>query len=90
MQFIGNHLLKTLLDICQIVEKLFLSYGAIMLKKKKKIIDLEKQNYILEATHPSPLSCNRGGFFGCQNFIDCNKILEQLGHELINWDSLNH
>lgn len=58
-------------------------------KEKKKLIDLEKRNYILEATHPSPLSCNRGGFFGCQNFLKCNQILKQLDQEPINWNSVN-
>lgn len=53
-------------------------------KKKKKLINLQK-NHILEAVHPSPLSCNRGGFFGCQHFSKCNQLLEKMGAETIDW-----
>ena len=53
-------------------------------QSKKKYIDLEK-HYILEANHPSPLSANRGGFFGCKHFSKSNEILEKLGKEPIMW-----
>lgn len=58
-------------------------------KEKKKFINLQNNNHILTATHPSPLSCNRGGFFGCNNFIDCNQILKKIGKTEINWNSVN-
>lgn len=59
-------------------------------KEKRKFIDTkEKNNYILTASHPSPLSCNKGGFFGCNNFNYCNEILKQLGKKEINWNSIN-
>jgi len=53
-------------------------------KKKKSLINIEN-NYILEATHPSPLSCNRGGFFGCRHFSQCNQLLEKMSTEIIDW-----
>lgn len=53
-------------------------------KKKKNLINT-KNNHILEATHPSPLSCNRGGFFGCQHFSKCNLLLKEIGKEGIDW-----
>ena len=43
-------------------------------KSKKKFID-DNKHYILESNHPSPLSANRGGFFGCKHFSKCNEIL---------------
>ena len=54
-------------------------------KKKKNLINIEN-NYILEATHPSPLSCNRGGFFGCQHFSQCNQLLEKMNKQTIQWE----
>ena len=32
---------------------------------------------ILEAKHPSPLSANKGGFFGCKHFSKVNEILKK-------------
>ena len=42
-------------------------------QKKYKLIN-QKQNHILIAPHPSPLSAYRG-FFGCKHFSRINKIL---------------
>ncbi len=42
---------------------------------------------VLYAVHPSPLSANRGGWFGCNNFIDCNKFLESNGLKPVNWNN---
>ncbi len=60
----------------------FLLWGA-NAKNKAKIITnpIHKK---LETVHPSPLSAY-GGFFGCQHFSACNKILENSGQEPINW-----
>jgi uracil-DNA glycosylase len=43
---------------------------------------------ILEAKHPSPLSANKGGFFGCKHFSKVNEILKKKGYNEIDW-SLN-
>ena len=51
--------------------------------KKKKLIN-EDKHFILEASHPSPLSCHKG-FFGCNHFSKCNNFLKTSGKEEINW-----
>ena len=43
------------------------------------------KHYFLEATHPSPLGANKGGWFNCKHFSKCNEILEKLGKDKINW-----
>ena len=45
-----------------------------------------ENNFILEASHPSPLSANRGGFFGCKIFSKTNKILESINNKKIDWE----
>ena len=49
---------------------------------KKDLID-KKKHYILQATHPSPLSAHRG-FFGCKHFSKTNKILSKNNKKIIN------
>lgn len=44
-----------------------------------------KNHYILEANHPSPLSANKGGWFGNKNFIKTNEILSKNNKKEINW-----
>ncbi|MGO4918842.1 uracil-DNA glycosylase [Maribacter spongiicola] len=53
-------------------------------KKKAKLIDANK-HYLLTSGHPSPLSANRGYWFGNKHFSSCNKILEDLGNKIIVW-----
>ena len=48
------------------------------------MIDKQK-NLVLESVHPSPLSANRGGWFGQHQFSRCNHYLEQNGIEPIKW-----
>lgn len=40
---------------------------------------------ILESVHPSPLSANRGGWFGNNRFIKCNEFLVSKGLVPIDW-----
>ena len=42
-------------------------------------------NLVLESVHPSPLSANRGGWFGQHQFSRCNDYLKQNGIEPIQW-----
>ncbi len=42
-------------------------------------------NLVLESVHPSPLSANRGGWFGQHQFSRCNQYLIQHGIEPIEW-----
>lgn len=45
------------------------------------------RHLILEANHPSPLSANRGGFFGCKHFSKTNEYLVKNGQKPIEWTS---
>lgn len=54
-------------------------------KSKAKLIDSTKNHYILEASHPSPLSANRGGWFGCKHFSKTNEFLAKNGYQEIDW-----
>ena len=53
-------------------------------RTKKKFIDTTK-HLVLESVHPSPLSANRGGWFGNHHFSQCNTYLKANGKEPINW-----
>ena len=53
-------------------------------KKKSKLIDSSK-HLILTSGHPSPLSANRGYWFGNRHFSRANQYLEQKGLNPINW-----
>lgn len=49
-----------------------------------KNVDRTK-HHIIESTHPSPLSANRGGFFGSKPFSRCNEYLERNNKGNITW-----
>ena len=51
---------------------------------KAYMID-RQQNLVLESVHPSPLSANRGGWFGQHQFSRCNQYLQQNGFAPIEW-----
>ena len=51
---------------------------------KAYMIDRQK-NLVLESVHPSPLSANRGGWFGQHQFSRCNQYLEANGITPIAW-----
>lgn len=53
-------------------------------RSKKKIIDTSK-HLVLESVHPSPLSANRGGWFGNHHFSRCNAWLQERGLTPIVW-----
>ena len=53
-------------------------------RSKKKIIDTSK-HLVLESVHPSPLSANRGGWFGNHHFSRCNAWLQEQGLTPIVW-----
>jgi uracil-DNA glycosylase len=61
----------------------FLLWGGYA-KKKQKFID-EYNNLILRSVHPSPLSANRGHWFGNKHFSQCNEYLETRGQKPIAW-----
>ena len=51
---------------------------------KAYMIDKTK-NLVLESVHPSPLSANRGGWFGQHQFSRCNAYLQENGISPIQW-----
>ena len=53
-------------------------------RSKRGFIDASK-NLVLESVHPSPLSANRGGWFGQHQFSRCNEYLKANGEEEIDW-----
>ena len=53
-------------------------------RSKAYMIDKTK-NLVLESVHPSPLSANRGGWFGQHQFSRCNEYLKQNGIAPIQW-----
>lgn len=61
---------------------IFLLWGSFARSKKSLITN--KQHYIIESVHPSPLSAHRG-FFGSKPFSKINNILESNGKDKINW-----
>lgn len=61
----------------------FLLWGGFA-KKKVKLIDTQK-HHVLTSGHPSPLSANRGYWFGNQHFSQCNTFLKSKDLETIDW-----
>ncbi|NND52393.1 MAG: uracil-DNA glycosylase [Flavobacteriaceae bacterium] len=61
----------------------FLLWGGFA-KQKAKLIDASK-HHILTSGHPSPLSANRGYWFGNKHFSKTNFLLQQAGLEPVEW-----
>jgi len=61
----------------------FLLWGGFA-KKKSSLID-KTRHHILTSGHPSPLSANRGLWFGNQHFSKTNDLLNRMGKESIDW-----
>lgn len=76
----------------EVIEKLskeregivFLLWGGFAKKKGKKI-DRTK-HHVLETGHPSPLSANRGYWFGNKHFSTANELLKDKRLAPINWE----
>ena len=66
---------------------IFLLWGANAKAIGKKITN--PQHFVLTASHPSPMSANQGGWFGCKHFSKVNKILSDLGEDTIDWQIEN-
>ncbi|MQP24172.1 uracil-DNA glycosylase [Flavobacterium sp. LMO8] len=61
----------------------FLLWGSFA-QKKGKLID-RKKHLVLESGHPSPLSANRGMWFGNNHFKFTNAYLREKGKSEIEW-----
>jgi len=62
---------------------IFLLWGGFA-KKKIKLIDTKK-HHVLTSGHPSPLSANRGYWFGNKHFSKTNELLIKSGKSIIEW-----
>ena len=76
-----DQVIKLLSDRYQNI--VFLLWGGYA-KQKLKLID-ETKHYILTSGHPSPLSANRGYWFGNKHFSKTNAYLIKIGKEPIDW-----
>ena len=61
----------------------FLLWGGYA-RSKVQLID-RSRHLVLESVHPSPLSANRGGWFGNHHFSQTNSYLMQNGLAPIQW-----
>lgn len=61
----------------------FILWGSFA-RSKRKFID-DSKHLILETGHPSPLSANRGLWFGNKHFSKTNHYLESKGIKKIDW-----
>jgi uracil-DNA glycosylase len=61
----------------------FLLWGGFAKKKGAKIN--RDKHFVLETGHPSPLSANRGLWFGNQHFSKTNAYLKTIGSNEIQW-----
>ena len=61
----------------------FLLWGGFA-RKKAPLID-QRKHHILTSGHPSPLSANRGYWFGNKHFSKTNSLLKQMGKEPVEW-----
>lgn len=62
---------------------IFLLWGGFA-KKKEKLIDTSK-HIILTSGHPSPLSANRGYWFGNKHFSKTNQLLKSKNKIEVDW-----
>lgn len=62
---------------------IFMLWGGFA-KKKQKLIDKER-HFVLASGHPSPLSANRGYWFGNKHFSQANEILSKASIKGIDW-----
>ena len=53
--------------------------------RSKSYMINKQRNLVLESVHPSPLSANRGGWFGQHQFSRANEYLQQNGLTPIQW-----
>ncbi len=76
-----DDVINTLSEKCE--NLVFILWGNYAQKKGARI-DSSK-HLILKGAHPSPLSANRGGFFGNHYFSSCNNYLISKGVTPIDW-----
>ena len=65
-------------------ENLVFMLWGVFARSKKALID-QQRHCVIESVHPSPLSANRGGWFGQHQFSRCNAYLTSCGAQPIEW-----
>jgi uracil-DNA glycosylase len=81
-QFLIHDLIEELNKITRPI--IFLLWGDY---SKKFSTQISTHHSILFAHHPSPLSANRGGWFGCKHFSKTNQLLINQQQEPIHWSN---
>jgi uracil-DNA glycosylase len=76
-----NAAIRNISDFCDHI--VFLLWGRYA-QQKESMIDSSK-HVILQSGHPSPMSANKGLWFGNRHFSKTNEILRNWGKEEINW-----
>jgi uracil-DNA glycosylase len=76
-----DNVIQYISDNCENI--VFLLWGSFAQKKGLKID--RKKHLVLEAGHPSPLSANRGFWFGNKHFSQTNIYLNTIGKTQIDW-----
>jgi uracil-DNA glycosylase len=76
-----QHLLTFISSLSQPIVFLLWGHHA----KQYQYLINHPQHYLLFAHHPSPLSANRGGWFGCKHFSLTNRWLSIQGLTPIQW-----
>ena len=77
--------------VIQIISKkkediVFMLWGGYA-RQKERYINKSK-HLILRSGHPSPLSANRGYWFGNKHFSKCNEYLKKKGKQEIDWTTI--
>lgn len=80
-EWFTDHVIKIISDKKQHI--VFLLWGAFA-KAKHSLID-ESKHFILRSGHPSPLSANKGYWFGNKHFSQTNAYLQSKGLMPIEW-----
>ncbi len=75
-------------NVIKIVSKeksnlVFMLWGNYAKNKEKFIYD--NNHLILKSGHPSPLSANKGFWFGNKHFLKCNEFLNEKNIEEVKW-----
>jgi uracil-DNA glycosylase len=79
-----QHLLTFIATLSQPIVFLLWGHHA---KQYQSLID-HPPHHLLFAHHPSPLSANRGGWFGCKHFSKTNQWLTLQGLAPIQWSNI--
>lgn len=76
-----DHLIDFISSECENI--VFLLWGSFAQKKGIKIN--REKHLVLKCGHPSPLSANRGFWFGNKHFSQTNTFLKSIGKNQIDW-----